>query len=75
MLLNKRLIIFEFFTCSFKAGMVFLVVRPWEVIKIYVSMYMNVLNIGIELYGHVLGPPKFLFNSKKINFPTKLGHF
>ena len=55
--------------------MVVLVVRPWEVITTHVSVYMNMLGIVFESYGHVLGPPKFLFNSEKINFPAKLGHF
>ena len=55
--------------------MVILVVRPYEIITTHVSMYMNVLDNGIESYGHVLGPPKFLFNSEKIKFPAKLGHF
>ena len=60
---------------SSKYGMVVLVLRPWEVIKVHVSMYISMLGIGIESYGHVLGPPKFLFNSEKINFSAFLGHF
>ena len=54
--------------------MVVLVVKPWEVIKVHVSMYISMLGIGIESYGHVLGPPEFSFNSEKINFSAILGH-
>ena len=49
--------------------------KPWVVIKVPVSMYMNVLDIIIESYGHVLGPPSFFLISEKIIFPAKLGHF
>ena len=42
------------------------VVKHQEVIKVYVSMYISMLGIGIESYGHVLGPLEFLFNSEKI---------
>ena len=38
-------------------------------------MYMNMLDIIIESYGHVLGPPKFLFNSEKIIFSLKIRPF
>ena len=31
------------------------------------SMYISVLGIGIELYGHVLGPPRVSSNSEKNN--------
>ena len=55
--------------------MVVLVVKPWEVINVHVSMYMNVLDIVIESYGHVLGHPSFFLISEKIKFPAKLGHF
>ena len=74
-MLNKRCIIFKFFTCSSKAGMVVLVAKPQEVIKVHVSMFMNVLDIGIESYGHVLGPPKFLFNPEKNKFSRNIRPF
>ena len=45
--------------------MVVLAPRPEEVIKVHVSMYMNVLGIGIESYGHVLGPPRVSSDSEK----------
>ena len=32
------------------------------------SMYISVLGIGIESYGHVLGPPRVSFDSEKYNF-------
>ena len=38
-------------------------------------MYMSILGIDIESYGHVLGPPKFFFNFEKNNIPATLGHF
>ena len=38
-------------------------------------MYMSVLGIGFESYGHVLGPPRFLFNSEKIIFSRKIRPF
>ena len=60
---------------SSQAGIFVLVVKPWEVIKVHVSMYISMLGIGIKLYGHVLGPPDFSFNPEKINFPVILGHF
>ena len=42
--------------------MVVLVVRPWEVIKVHVSMYISVLDMVLSHYGHVLGPPLVFFN-------------
>ena len=45
--------------------MVVLVVKPIEVIKVQVSMYMNVLDIIIESYEHVLDPPRFLFKFRE----------
>ena len=51
-LLNKRLIIFEFFTPTSKVGVVVLVFKPKEVIRVYVSMYISMLGISIESYGH-----------------------
>ena len=75
MLLKIQLIIFEFFTYSSKAGMVVLMVKPWEVIKIRVSMYMNVLDISIESYGHVLGPSSFFLSFMKNHFSRKLMPF
>ena len=38
-------------------------------------MFMNMLGIRIESYGHVLGPPKFLFISEKIIFSYKIRPF
>ena len=29
------------------------------------SMFINMQGIRIKSYGHVLGPPRFLFNSEK----------
>ena len=55
--------------------MVVLVVRPWEVIKVHVSMNMNMLDINIESYGHVLGPPRFYFNFEKNIVPVNLDYF
>ena len=75
MLMNKRLIIFKFFTYCSKAGMVILVVKPWEAIKVHVSMDINVLDIRIESYGHVLGSPSFFFSFGKNNFSHKLRLF
>ena len=50
-------------------------VRPLEVIKVHVSMYMNVLDIIIESYGHMLGPPSIFLSSEKNNNSRKLGAF
>ena len=74
-MLNKQCIIFEFFTTPPKLEFFVLVVKPWEVIKVHVSMYISMLGIGIESYKHILSPPKLLFNSKKIKFSAILGHF
>ena len=74
-MLNKRLIISEFFIHTSKVGVVILVVRPWEVIRASVSMFINILGIRIKSYGHVLGPPRFLFNSEKIIFSHKIRPF
>ena len=43
-------------------------VRPWEVITTHVSMYMSMLGIVFESYGHVLGPPRVSSDSKKKKF-------
>ena len=66
---------FRVFHRSSKAGMVALVVKPWEVITTQASIYMNMLGIVFESYGHVLGPPKFLFISEKKKFIRFLSHF
>ena len=68
LLLNKRLIIYEFFTHTSKVRVVILVVRPQGAIRTFVSVCINMLGIRIESYGHLLGPPKFLFDSEKNNF-------
>ena len=61
---------FRVFHRSSKAGMVVLVVRPWEVIKVHVSMYISMSGIGIDSYGHVLRPPGISSDSEKnIFFP------
>ena len=52
--------------------MVVLVVRPSEVITTHVSMHMSMLGIIFYLYGHVLGPPRFLFNFEKMIFSHKI---
>ena len=75
LLLNKQLINSEFFTHTSKVGVVVLVVRPQGVIRACVSMFLNMLGIQIELYGHVLGPPRFLFNYEKIIFSCKIRPF
>ena len=54
-----------FFTHSSKAGVVVLLFRPWEVIRAFVSMFFVMLGIPIELYEHVLGPPKVSFDFEK----------
>ena len=59
---------FRIFHRSSKARIFALVVKPWEVIKFHVSMYICVLGIGIESYGHVLGPPRVSSVSAKNNF-------
>ena len=64
-LLNKRPIISEFFTHSSKVGVVVLMFRPWEVIRAFVSIFFVMLGIPIELYEHVLGPPRVSFDSEK----------
>ena len=74
-LLNKQLIISEFFTHTSKAGEVVLVVRPWEVIRTSMSVFLNMLGIHIESYGHVLGPPRVSSDSEKNNFFRFLSHF
>ena len=76
LLLNKRLIISEFFIHTSKVGVVVLVFKPKEVIRVYVSMYINMLGISIESYGHVLGPPRFYVNFFEKNiFSCKLSLF
>ena len=40
-----------------KFGVVILVVRHREVIRVYVSMFISMLGINFESYGHVLGAP------------------
>ena len=60
---------FRVFHRSSKAGIFVLVVRPYEDIKVHVSMYISVLGIGIESYAHVLGPLEFCLIPKKIIFP------
>ena len=72
---NKRLIISEFFTHTSKVGVVVLVVRPWEVIRAYVLVFINMLGIRIESYRHVLGPPRFLFSSEENIFSRKIRPF
>ena len=59
---------FRVFHCSSKAGIFVLVAKPLEVIKIHVSMYVSMLGIGIESYGHGLGPPRVSSNFEKNNF-------
>ena len=45
-------------------------VRAKEVIKVHLSMYISILGISIDSYGHVLGPPRVSSISKKnIFFP------
>ena len=58
------------FYCSSKARIFVLVVRPSEVIKVHVLMYISVLGIVFESYGHVLGPPRVSSDfEKKYFFP------
>ena len=38
-------------------------------------MYINMLGISIESYGHVLGPPRFIFIFYENNFSVNLGYF
>ena len=38
-------------------------------------MFINMLGINIESYGHVLGPPRFIFKFGKNNFFCKLRLF
>ena len=67
--------IFEFFACSSKAGMVVLVVKPREVIKVHVSMYISMLDMVLSHYEHVLCPPSVFFNFRKVIVSAFLGHF
>ena len=62
---------FQAFHRSFKAEMVILVVKPWEVIKVYVSMYRSMLDIVSSHYEHVLGPYRFFLTFEKNNFTRK----
>ena len=43
--------------------------------KVHVLMYISVLGIGIELYGHVLGPPRVSSDSEKNKVFRFLSHF
>ena len=64
-LLNKRLIIFEFFTHTSKDGVVILVFRPREVIRAFMSVFFYMLDILIKSNEHVLGPPRVSFDFEK----------
>ena len=66
---------FRVFHRSSNVGIFVLVVKPGEVIKVHVSMYISMLGIGIESYGNVLGPLEFLFNYEKIKISAILGRF
>ena len=46
---------FRVFHRSSKAGIFVLVVKPREAIKVHVSMYINMLDMVLSHYGHVLG--------------------
>ena len=65
----------EFFTHTSKIGVVILVVRPWEVIRASVSMFLNMLGIQIDSYGNVLGPPRVSSDSEKIISSRKIRPF
>ena len=36
------------------------------------SVFINTLGIRIDSYEHVLGPPRFLFNTEKVIFSHKI---
>ena len=55
--------------------MVLLVFKPWEVIKVHVSMYMNMLDIIIESYEHMQVPLGFISCFEKNHFSRKLRIF
>ena len=64
------------FHCSSKVGMVVLVVKPWEAIKVHVSMYISILDMVLNHYEHVLGLPTVYFLIfEKIKFYPKLRPF
>ena len=53
-------------------------VKPWEAIKVHVSMsmYITILDMVLSHYEHVLGPPRVLFlNSGKNIFSRKIKPF
>ena len=58
-----------------KARMVVLVVKPWEVIKVHVSMCINMLDIVLSQYVHVLGPPRGFLSSEKNKISRKIRPF
>ena len=75
LLVYKRLIISKFCTHTSKVGVVVLVVKPWGHIRGSVSVFINMLGIRIDSYGHVLSPPRFFFNSEKVKFFHKIRPF
>ena len=58
---------FRVFRHSSKDGMVIQMDRPYEIIKVHISMYISMLDIVLSHYEHVLVPPRVFLSSKKEN--------